>query len=109
MMDAVGPLQLDAMKPADPAAVKARIAPELAAESPPPDVSFKDVLTKSLQEVNALQKEADAAIQQVTTGAREDYAGVIDAVQKADIAFKTLMQVRSRLIDAYQEFSRLGA
>jgi flagellar hook-basal body complex protein FliE len=107
MMDAIGPLPLEAMKPAEPASAAGRIVPEPAGGTPSPEVSFKDVLRKSIDEVNVLQQEADAAIRQVATGTREDYAGVIDAVQKADVAFKTLMQVRSRLIDAYQEFSRL--
>ena len=69
--------------------------------------SFKDVLQKSIQEVNQLQKEADAAIQELAVGKRDDYAGVMTAVQKADVAFRTLMQVRNKLIDAYQEFNRM--
>ena len=71
------------------------------------DASFKDVLKKSIQEVNELQKEADEAIQDLALGKRDDYSGVITAVQKADIAFRTLMQVRNKLIDAYQEFNRM--
>ena len=69
--------------------------------------SFKDVLKQSLREVNQLQQDADRAIQDLAMGKRDDYSGVITAVQKADIAFKTLMQVRNKLIDAYQEFQRM--
>jgi len=69
--------------------------------------SFKDVLATSIQEVNQLQQEADQAIQQLAAGKRDDYAGVITAVQKADVAFRTLMQVRNKLIDAYEEFNRM--
>jgi flagellar hook-basal body complex protein FliE len=69
--------------------------------------NFKDVLKKSIQEVNQLQQEADEAIQELAMGKRDDYAGVITAVQKADVAFRTLMQVRNKLIDAYQEFNRM--
>jgi flagellar hook-basal body complex protein FliE len=68
---------------------------------------FKDVFSKSMQEVNQLQKEADQAIQDLAVGKRDDYSGVITAVQKADVAFRTLMQVRNKLIDAYQEFQRM--
>jgi len=107
MMDAMGPVELDALKSAEPSAAAGRVAPKPAGGAPPPEVSFKDVLKKSIDEVNVLQREADAAIRQVAADARADYAGVIDAVRKADTAFKTLMQVRSRLIEAYQEFNRL--
>ncbi len=69
--------------------------------------NFKDVLKQSLQEVNQLQQEADEAIQELAMGKRDDYAGVITAVEKADVAFRTLMQVRNKLIDAYQEFNRM--
>ena len=70
--------------------------------------NFKDVLKKSIQEVNQLQQEADEAIQELAMGKRDDYAGVITAVQKADVAFRTLMQVRNKLIDAYRETMRMG-
>jgi flagellar hook-basal body complex protein FliE len=107
MVDTVGPLRPE-LKPVDTSAVRERVGGEFGGAPPgAPDVSFKDVLKKSIQEVNALQKEADAAIKEVATGQRDDYAGVISAVQKADIAFKTLMQVRTKLIDAYQEFNRM--
>ena len=69
--------------------------------------SFKDVLKQSIQEVDKLQKEADEAIQDLAVGKRDDYAGVMTAVHKADVAFRTLMQVRNKLIDAYQEFNRM--
>ncbi len=107
MADMIGPIRPE-LKPVDVNAVRERAAGELGGGAAGnADVSFKDVLRKSIQEVNALQKEADAAIKEVATGQRDDYAGVISAVQKADIAFKTLMQVRTKLIDAYQEFNRM--
>lgn len=105
-MDTVGPIRPE-VQPIDTSALRERVGAEFGGGSASPDVSFKDVFKKSMQEVNALQKEADAAIKEVATGQRDDYAGVISAVQKADIAFKTLMQVRTKLIDAYQEFNRM--
>ncbi len=72
------------------------------------ETNFKDYLKKSINEVNQLQKQADEAIQDLATGKRDDYAGVITAVEKADVAFQTLMKVRGKLIDAYQEFNRMN-
>jgi flagellar hook-basal body complex protein FliE len=100
MVDAVGPL--------GPLAGPGGIPPRGEAAGRPGDgASFKEVLKKSIDEVNDLQKEADRAIQDLAQGKRDDFAGVITAVEKADVAFKTLMQVRNKLIDAYQEFNRM--
>ena len=69
--------------------------------------SFKDVLMKSLEEVDRLQKDADRAFQGLATGKTQDVTEVLSAVQKADLAFKTLMQIRNKLIDAYDELRQM--
>lgn len=68
---------------------------------------FAEVLKNSIQEVNALQKEANAAIEQLQTGKTESVTEVLTAVEKADLAFRALMQVRNKLVDAYEEVNRL--
>jgi len=99
MVDSIGPLRPEAVSGIQPT--------ERAEAAKGPGPSFKDVLRKSIQEVNALQKEAEEAIQELAAGKREDFAGVITAVEKADIAFRTLMQVRNKLLEAYQEINRM--
>ena len=69
--------------------------------------SFGDVLKNSILEVNALQKEADHAIEQLQTGKTEKVSEVLTAVEKADLAFRALMQIRNKLVDAYEEVNRL--
>jgi flagellar hook-basal body complex protein FliE len=103
MVDSVGPLRPEY----SPLEVRQRQETTQGEKPAAGGASFKDVLKKSIQEVNQLQQEADAAIRELATGKRDDYAGVITAVQKADVAFRTLMQVRNKLIDAYQEFNRM--
>ena len=104
MVDSIGPLSSDY----SPQEIRERQEKaQSAAGGTEGGASFKDVLKKSINEVNELQQEAEAAIQELAVGKRDDYAGVITAVQKADIAFRTLMQVRNKLIDAYQEFNRM--
>lgn len=68
---------------------------------------FRDLLIQSIREVNGLQKEADAAIQGLATGKSDRVAEVFSAVEKADLAFRTLMEVRNKLVDAYQELMRM--
>ena len=69
--------------------------------------SFRDILLDSIQEANRLQTSADKAIQDLAAGKGDDVAGVMTAVEKADLAFRTLMQVRNKLVDAYEELMRL--
>jgi flagellar hook-basal body complex protein FliE len=68
-----------------------------------PDTSFKDVLMKNINEVNRLQQQAEAAIEDLAAGRRDDVASVLIAKQKADMAFRMLLQVRNKMLDAYQE------
>jgi len=68
---------------------------------------FKDYLLRSLAEVNAMQHEADLAIEQLATGGDIGPAEVLTAVQKADLAFKMMLQIRNKLVQAYQEVQNI--
>ncbi|MEX2672226.1 MAG: flagellar hook-basal body complex protein FliE [Phycisphaeraceae bacterium] len=68
---------------------------------------FKDVLMENIKEVNRLQQDAEQAIEELATGGRDDVANVMVAKQKADLAFKMLLQVRNKMMDAYQEVKNL--
>ncbi len=69
----------------------------------PDGPSFKDVLLKNIEQVNELQQDAEMAIEDLASGKRDDYANVMIAKQKADMAFQMLMQVRNKMVDAYEE------
>ena len=69
--------------------------------------SFRDVLLDSIRSVDRLQTDAESAIKSVAVGEAESVAEVMTAVEKADLAFRTLMQVRTKLVDAYEELMRL--
>ena len=65
--------------------------------------SFKDFLMKSIGEVNAMQQQADQAVETMMTGGDADPAAVLTAVQKADLAFRMMMQMRNKVMQVYQE------
>ena len=65
--------------------------------------SFKDMLLDSIQEVNSMQQEADQAVEGLMTGQNVNPAEVLTAVQKADMAFRMMMQIRNKLVQAYDE------
>ncbi|TET32132.1 MAG: flagellar hook-basal body complex protein FliE [Planctomycetota bacterium] len=69
--------------------------------------SFQDVFNEAINRVNELQLGANKAIQDIATGDAEDLTEVLNQVKQAELAFDLLMQIRNRLIDAYEEINRM--
>lgn len=69
--------------------------------------SFKAILAESFNEVNRLQQDADQAITRLQTGQDVNLTEVMVAVEKADLAFKTLMQIRNKLVEAYKQVEQM--
>ena len=69
--------------------------------------NFKDVLMKNLEQVNKLQQDAQTAIEDLASGRRDDVDSVLIAKQKADLAFQTLLQVRNKMVSAYEEIKQI--
>jgi flagellar hook-basal body complex protein FliE len=65
--------------------------------------SFADTLKNSINDVARLQQDATKAVQDLATGKNEDVTGVMTAVEKSDLAFKTLLAIRTKLMEAYDE------
>jgi flagellar hook-basal body complex protein FliE len=65
--------------------------------------SFADTLKNSINDVAKLQQDATKAVQDLATGKNEDVTGVMTAVEKSDLAFKTLLSIRTKLMEAYDE------
>lgn len=68
---------------------------------------FSKMLMDSINEVNRLQTEAADATQKFTTGQTTNVAEVMVAVQKADVAYSMLMEIKNKLMDAYQEIQAM--
>ena len=81
--------------------------PPAAEASIPENKSFKEIFFKSIEKVKQLQKDAATAIDKVLTAKTDDVAEVLAAAQKTDLAFKMLMQIQSKLADAYDEFRQM--
>lgn len=69
--------------------------------------SFGKMLQDSIAKVNDLQIKADSAMQKLASGESSNLHETLLAVEKADIAFKTMNQVRMKVIDAYKEIMRM--
>jgi len=72
-----------------------------------PAPTFADTLKESIREVNKVQEQADQAIVDLTTGKKQDLHQTMVAIEKADVTFQLMMQVRNKIISAYEEVSRM--
>lgn len=70
------------------------------------DGSFAKELSGALDEVNKLQLDADRAIEDLVTGKTKNIHETMIALSKAELAFKLTMQVRNKVVEAYQEVMR---
>ena len=68
--------------------------------------SFEGLLKQSLQSVNELQHKADRTIDQLATGQQADIHNTMIAMEIADVAFKLIMQIRNKVISAYETIMR---
>jgi flagellar hook-basal body complex protein FliE len=69
--------------------------------------TFGDFLKDSISQVNGLQNDANLAMEKLASGESRDLHETLLAVERAEIAFKAMNQVRSKVIDAYKEIMRM--
>ena len=69
--------------------------------------SFGDMLAQSLQEVNRLHAAADEAVENLAAGKQKNIHETMIALEKADVAFQLLMQVRNKIVSAYETIMRM--
>jgi len=72
-----------------------------------PSPAFEQVLKDSLQSVDRLQHEADQAIQRLAVNGDVNLHTTMIAVEKADLSFRLMMQIRNKIVEAYQEVMRM--
>jgi flagellar hook-basal body complex protein FliE len=71
------------------------------------ETPFSEILGTAIQEVNDLQSKAGEEVQKAMTGEMTDIHTAMIAVQKADVSFQMMMQVRNKLVSAYQEIMKM--
>ena len=68
---------------------------------------FGATLRDAISQVNNLSDVSDQKVADLIKGGQGDVHNVMIAVEKADIAFQLMMQVRNKIVNAYQEVSKL--
>lgn len=71
------------------------------------DKTFGKFLSDALDETTKLQNEASKASFNLASGQIEDVSEVVIATEKATVALQLTMQVRNKIVDAYQEVMRM--
>ena len=69
--------------------------------------TFGEALEGMLKDVNQSQLEANKAAQEIAAGRNKDIHGAVLAMEKAEIQFRLLAQVRNKVIEAYREVMRM--
>ena len=78
---------------------------EKASNAPP----FAEVLKSGILKVNQLQLEADNITNRLALGEIEDISQVSIAVEKAELALRLMVQIRDKMLDMYQQISRMSS
>lgn len=71
--------------------------------------SFQSVLGDLVREVNGLQQDANRSIEGLVTGETQNIHDVTTRMAEAGIAFDLMMEVRNKLLDAYQQILQMQA
>ncbi|KPF63592.1 flagellar hook-basal body complex protein FliE [Porphyrobacter sp. AAP60] len=73
-----------------------------------PGAGFADTLNSALRQVNAVQQHSGDMQVAYERGQVTDIAQVMLARQEAGVAFEATLQVRNKLLNAYQDIMRMG-
>jgi flagellar hook-basal body complex protein FliE len=68
---------------------------------------FRDVLHSAIDDIQQLEGQAETKVVGVLDGSGTDVHSALIAVEKADLSFQLMMQVRNKIVSAYEEISRM--
>jgi flagellar hook-basal body complex protein FliE len=99
------------MKPIDQIAARGPELPDGASERPKSakagGPSFGSLVEKTIDETERLQERADGMVKGLAQGEITDVHEVMLAMSRADLSFRMVLEVRNKLLDAYQEVMRM--
>ncbi len=78
-----------------------------AATGPSQGGGFLDQLASAIGKANDVQLQASQAVDALMTGQTQDLHRTMVALQQADVSFQLMMQIRNKLVTAYEEIQRM--
>ena len=82
-------------------------APPLASGAPDGGNVFHSIFQTAVNTVEGFQVQANQSVENFLSGKNEDVHTAVLATQRADLSFELFMQVRNRVVSAYQEIMRM--
>ncbi|MEW6201967.1 MAG: flagellar hook-basal body complex protein FliE [bacterium] len=70
--------------------------------------TFSEMLKGAVDKVDAMEKTADDMMLKLATGEVQDIHEVIIAAEKAELALQLTVEIRDRVIEAYQTIMRMA-
>lgn len=70
-------------------------------------ISFSEFLNNAMNQVNDIQKESEALNEAFALGMTDNIHQVMIASEKAEMAMQFTLQIRNKVLDAYQEIMRM--
>lgn len=96
------------ISPIQPSSIQPVGAPiEIGGPAPAGSSEFKNILQGAIDQVEQSHNEANQSVQNFLSGDGEDLHSTILSVQRAGLEFDMLMQVRNKVVSAYQEVMRM--
>jgi flagellar hook-basal body complex protein FliE len=68
---------------------------------------FRGLLSSAVDDIQQLETQAETKVNGVLEGNGSDVHSALIAVEKADLTFQMMMQVRNKIVSAYEEISRM--
>lgn len=68
---------------------------------------FMDSLQQAISHANDIQLGANQATEALMTGQTQNIHQTMAALQEADVSFQLMMQIRNKLVSAYEEIQRM--
>jgi flagellar hook-basal body complex protein FliE len=69
--------------------------------------TFQDVLAGAIQNVESFGRDASASVERTLSGEGEELHNTIIATQRAELSFELFLQMRNKVVSAYQEIMRM--
>lgn len=85
----------------------AAIAPIRSAAQSPGGKGFQDVLAAAIQKVEGFNQDASASVERFLGGEGEELHNTIMATERASLSFELFVQVRNKVVTAYQQIMQM--
>ena len=72
-------------------------------------LSFKELMGGMVNDVDLLQKDADTAVSDLVSGKRNDIHNVAIKMDEAGVAFDLMLQIRNKMVEGFNELSKMQA